>query len=105
MKFEFSERIRAILGNEKFEAMTGARDFVTTGKDLQFRLPKRAKNKINLIKIVETKDAFDTKLYDMVFYNFSPKSFKLDKVATESNILASSLLFKFTEITGLEVKL
>ena len=98
--FTVSEKIRAQLGGNKFVACTGAKDFVTRGFDLQFRLPKAKKDKINLVKIELVND-----VYSMSFYNFKPSKFLLEKVRVVEGVSVESLVEVFEAVTGYKTKI
>lgn len=98
MNLATSELILNILGGNKFLAMTGAKDLVTTGNDLHFKLPKKAKNKINMIKIV----ALDLKKFSVSFYEFVPTKFIINKVTT-LEISADELKASIESVTGLKL--
>lgn len=93
-----AEYILAALGGSRFMTMTGARGLVSQGENLVFTLPKRAKGKINKVK-VEYNKAADA--FDFTFYNFQPKSFKLDTVQKVDAVSVDSLQSVFSDVTGL----
>ena len=87
--------IKAQLGGAKFDAMTGAKNFITGGNDLTFTLP-RICNKIKHVKIVL--NAND--LYDVKFYNS-----KADVIVELSDVFGTDLQAVFTRHTGLDTHL
>lgn len=94
-----SSTIYAQLGGCKFEAMTGARGFVSGGRDLCFRLPKAAKNKINNVRIILDSD--DT--YTVEFGRIYKASYTI--INTHCNIYNDGLQSLFTAETGLDTHL
>jgi hypothetical protein len=102
MNLHTSEVILNLLGGSKFTAMTGAKNLATRGFDLQFTLPKRAKDKINMIKVeyVRATDSFK-----MCFYNYTPSKFSFDKVKEVEGLLAADLRNAFEANTGLVTSL
>lgn len=102
------------LGGSKFTAMTGAKEFVSDGNKLRFRIGKNA-SKAN--KVVITLDWDDT--YTMTFSKFTPYSCKLnhkdltfketqesDKIIAEyKGIYCDQLQEIFTQVTGMYTRL
>ncbi|WP_267436664.1 hypothetical protein [Erwinia psidii] len=89
------------LGSNKFLAMTGAKNLVSTEKGgLNFRLPSNFSNKgINLVCIsLEPCD-----MYTMKFYKIRGTSIKL--IDESTMIYADELKSIFTLITGLDTHL
>lgn len=89
------------LGGNKFLAMTGAKNLVSTEKGgLNFRLPNKFSNKgINLVCInLEPCD-----MYTMKFYKMRGTNIKL--VDESTMIYANELKSIFTLITGLDTYL
>jgi hypothetical protein len=87
--------IKAQLGGQKFVAMTGAKNFSTSGNDLTFTLWRTAK-KIKHVKIIL--NAND--LYDVKFYNSNA-----DAIIELSDVFATDLQTVFTRHTGLDTHL
>lgn len=93
--------IRHQLGGPRFEAMTGARDFMALSRGLQFRLPRAAKNGINGVRI--TVNAQD--LYDLEFYAMRGTRCRRVDGHTTFGIGCEELRRVFTCATGLETSL
>jgi len=95
-----ASEILAQLGGNKFVAMTGAKNFGTTGRNLSFRLPARfAKNGINYVIITLRPD--DT--YDVEY----GKTVKYQKkvIHVSKGIYFDMLRRDFTDKTGLDTSL
>jgi hypothetical protein len=84
------------LGGQRFRVMTGARDFVNTGKGLQFRLPRIASNGIRYVRVELT----PADLYTVTFINA-----RLQTVLTREGVYADKLREVFTDATGLDTSL
>lgn len=97
-----SEYIRNVLGGNRFDAMTGAVEHATLGNDLQFRLKKAGKNKINLVKITMDKQK---DLFNIDFYQFNRTKFILNKVSSKTDVQVSDLRKVFEQETGLATSL
>lgn len=97
------------LGGNKFVAMTGVRDILTTETSLQFKLPRLTRNKINHVKI--TLNAND--LYDVTFGRVSNKKDKAfgvmmphyDEILKVDDVEVSNLRSVFELKTGLYTSL
>jgi len=88
------------LGGNKFKVMTGAKDFVSHGTSLTFRLPaKFAKNKSNYVTITLTPDD----LYRMEFCFY--RAMNLRTISKHEGLYADMLQSVFTEQTGLDTHL
>lgn len=98
-KFETSEMIRNALGGAKFEVMTGACEFVTRGFDLQFKLPRLTKNKINTVKVEQQDDG----TFTVCFYYI--KGFKFKKIDEVKGVVLNDLVQVFEDKTGLDTTL
>jgi hypothetical protein len=96
-----SETILIQLGGNRFRAMTGAKNFVTSGNNLRFSLPKAVRNRINMVEIVL--NASD--LYDVTFYQYKKTKFEVVEVSKFENIYADQLQSLFTSETGYETKI
>lgn len=88
------------LGGRRFQAMTGARNFVGSSDALMFSIPK-AKNGINKIKIVLT--PADT--YDVEGYRITRATVGFEPLARVEGIYADNLRRVFESITGLATSL
>ena len=101
------------LGGGRFSAMTGAKQFVSDGNKLRFRIGRNA-SKAN--KVVITLEADDT--YTMTFSKYTPYDVKIGKDGTlkerqESNIIIAEhkgvycdmLQDIFTQVTGMYTRL
>ena len=93
------------LGGNKFIAMTGAKDFLTGGNDITFKIGKNS-SKANMINIILDED--DT--YTMKFIKFTnfrmTKTFEFIEAKTEvlkevKGIYCDMLQDLFTQYTGL----
>ena len=95
---EIATIIRQQLGGNKFKVMTGAKDFVAISNGLQFKLPSR---QINLVQItLNTTDSYDIKFFKAVFSRNEVKTVK----AVEG-IYDDQLAEIFEETTGLRTSL
>ena len=94
-----SEAIFEALGNSKFLAMTGAREFMSGETYLSFKIPRC--NKINRVKIELCAD--DT--YTVTFFDLNMRSCTLLKRAEVKTVYVNQLKQVFTEHTGLVVSL
>lgn len=92
-----AKTILAQLGNNKFIAMTGARNFVGSQNNLSFTFPRT--NTINACSI--TLNSLD--LYDVEFYHIRKIQGIPQKTTIKSitNIYADQLQSTFTQATGL----
>jgi hypothetical protein len=90
------------LGGNRFVGMTGARNFISRGNSLTFKITK-ACNKITHVEIELTHS--DT--YRMVMYNcrHTKNGFKQQIVRDISPVYAGQLQGIFTEETGLYTRL
>lgn len=86
------------LGGNRFVTMTGARNLVTTGSGLSFRLPK-CLNGINCVKI--ELNALD--LYDIKFIRI--RGMNVKEVSGRDNIDVSNLKTEVEAATGLYLSL
>jgi hypothetical protein len=97
---QIAATIREQLGGRKFEAMTGAKDFMFGPKYLQFRLPANvARSGINIVKISLT----PADLYDVEYMKYSRLNFKT--IAVSEGLMAGDLRSDFTAKTGLDTSL
>jgi hypothetical protein len=95
-----AQTILSQLGGNKFSVMTGAKNFVSDGPALQFKLPTNfAAKKINFVRI--TLDPSDT--YTMKFFNF--RGLNLKEVESVSGVYNDQLKSIFTGVTGLDCSL
>lgn len=86
------------LGGNRFIAMTGAKNFVTGGRDATFRVGKNA-GKVTHVKI--KLNAAD--LYDVTFYNI--RGINMKTVDERENVYADRLEGVFAEVTGMSTRL
>lgn len=84
------------LGGNKFRAMTGARDLVTAGNGLQFRLPRFAGLRVRYVRIDLTADD----LYTVKTFDTNVK-----EIACAEGVYADRLRATFTALTGLDTSL
>jgi len=102
MSNEIANTIYAQLGGNRFSAMTGAKNLMSDGAALSFKLPRGAKDGINYVKIAL--DASDT--YTVTFSKIGrAPAFKAETVATVEMVYADSLRTLFTARTGLYTSL
>jgi hypothetical protein len=88
------------LGGNRFITMTGAKNFLTGGKDLTFRIPGNiTKNGVNVVKIVL--DPSDT--YTVTFSKL--RGIKLTPVSTHEDVYCDNLRDVFETNTGLRTSL
>lgn len=91
-----AKTILAQLGNNRFVAMTGAKNFIDYGNGLGFKLPANStKNRISHVKIIL--NGMDT--YDIEFLKI--RKFEVITVAAASDVYAENLHDVFEEHTGL----
>lgn len=88
------------LGGNRFSLMTGAKDILSDGNALQFKLPARFANQgINFVRIkLERNDT-----YTMEFYKF--RGLDLKAIETREMVYADELRAVFTAVTGLDCSL
>lgn len=92
----------AQLGGRRFSLMTGAKNYVSDGKTLQFDLP-RAKSGINRIRItLNPKD-----LYDIEYGRMTRKAGvpEYKKLGVEKDVYVEDLHKAFNSITGLRTRI
>lgn len=95
-----AEIILSQLGGNKFLAMTGAKNLISSGDDtLYFFIP--LSNGINRVSI--TLDVNDT--YRVTFSKYRPRKFDSVIVHTQGDVYADQLRAVFTNQTGLETSL
>ena len=88
------------LGSNRFRAMTGARDFVTSPKGIRFRV-LGTKNKSNMIEItLNGKD-----LYDIKFLKYTASRMTTNTVKAVNDVYAEDLVKVFERETGLYTSL
>jgi len=97
---EIARTIIEQLGGNKFLAMTGAKQMMSTGNGLQFKLPARfAAKGINCVQIELTEsDTYDVRFLKVAKFDFST-------VAESTGIYADQLRATFTSHTGLDTAL
>lgn len=91
-----ADTIRQQLGGQRFVAMTGARNFVSAGNALQFRLPRMTGVRVRYVRVELTSDD----LYNVSFYDTS-----LRVVSKATGVYADRLQAVFAEATGLDTHL
>lgn len=95
-----SKTILQQLGNNKFIAMTGAKNFIGSANTLSFQLPGRfAAKGINGVRIELKPD--DT--YTVTF--LKSKKYDLITISTHDNIYCDGLRELFERVTGLRTRL
>jgi hypothetical protein len=94
MANEIAANILSQLGGAKFKAMTGAKNFLSLERGLQFDLPKAGKNKANRIQIVLS----PTDLYTVAFYK--ARGLNCDLIASSHGLFADMLKGTFERATG-----
>ena len=102
MSNDIAATILQQLGGNKFRVMTGAKNFLSHGKEhaLSFKLPSRFASKgINYVKIIL--DATDT--YTVVFGKVLGYTYK--EIERYSDIYNDMLQSLFTRVTGLDTHL
>ena len=88
------------LGGNKFRAMTGARNFVSTPYSLLFKIPQTmTRNRISHVNIAL--NSMDT--YDVTFSNV--RGFKIKEISKHEGIYDNMLQPLFIEETGLNLYL
>ena len=90
--------ILAQLGGNRFSAMTGAKDFVTSGNNLSFKI---GKNTGKVTHVIIDLDAADT--YTVGFFNIRGASFKA--LSSHPMVYSENLRALFERVTGLRVSL
>lgn len=103
-----TQTILAQLGGNRFIAMTGAKNFVSSETGLSFQLPAHfAKKKIIGVRITLQPDD----LYRVEFFAKAKRdpilkvSVGVDLVEAYDGIYADTLRWLFTDVTGLETRL
>lgn len=89
------------LGNRRFIAMTGARDFVGDASSLTFCIGRGAMNKANAVRITLT-PADD---YTVEFFAFSSRTLNTRDCGKVSGVYAENLREVFTARTGFATSL
>jgi len=92
------------LGGNKFIAMTGAKNLVSDGQSLNFKLPNNfAKKGINFVKIT----LMPTDTYKMVFSKITWKGYvpTVKPIQEYTDVYNDQLQTLFTEATGLDTHL
>lgn len=89
------------LGGNRFLAMTGARDVVSTQDSIIFRLPRGARGGVN--SVVVRLNLNDT--YTVLFNRRTNMGVNVSLISSASNIYADQLRAVFTEHTGLHTSL
>ena len=95
---EIAQNILNQLGNGKFIAMTGAKNFVSKSNGLQFRLPRYSHTKINTVSVDLVND-----VYSLTFYNI--RGVKVKELDSVDGVYAEDLQRVFTNKTGLNTSL
>lgn len=98
---EIAQTIIQQLGNGRFVAFTGAKNFMAIENGVQFDLPRTrdfVKDGINRVTI--TLEPSDT--YKMVFSNYRPRKMVIDEVTSRNNVYCDQLQSIFTDVTGLD---
>lgn len=91
------------LGGSRFVAMTGARNIMSDGSALCFKLPQGfARDGINYVRI--TLEPSDTYTVRFTRIGRGP-SYRIEEVGSFRDIYVSELRELFTRITGLETSL
>lgn len=94
-----AQTILAQLGGGRFQAMTGARHFIDTGKGLTFQVPMTTtRNRCNAVRITLEND-----LYEVEFIRMS--KFSAKTLSKFENVYADRLQSIFTDQTGLDTHL
>ena len=86
------------LGGQRFQTMTGARDFVGDSDRLMFRLPRTKKGITHVAVCLASNDT-----YTLTFSRY--RDLTLTEVAKVSDVYAEQLQDIFTEHTGLDCHL
>ena len=100
MSKEIAKTILNQLGNNKFIAMTGAKNLVVLEKGLGFRLPRFAGLKINYVEIKV--NAMD--LYNVTFKQIK-RNFDVVTLKEQKDIFCENLKEVLTQETGLYTSL
>lgn len=98
-EMQIAQTILEQLGGNRFIAMTGAHNLVSGARALQFKLPRGARNGINLVRI----ELNCNDLYDMTFSKF--RNLNVEEIESAYDCEASQLQWLFTTATGLDTKL
>ncbi|OHV73354.1 hypothetical protein [Ensifer sp. LCM 4579] len=102
MSKEIAQPILAQLGGNRFLAMTGAKNLLSTGDGFQFDLPRGlARNKATKVRITLT--VADT--YTVEFFQWNARRLEMKPVGTVSDVYAEDLRRIFTAETGLDCTL
>ena len=98
-EMQAAQTIISQLGGDRFCAMTGAAQFVTSGNMLQFKIGRGAKNKATNVRV--TTEASDTYAVEFV----SIRGFSVKTISTHKMVHADQLRGVFTQQTGMEAGL
>jgi hypothetical protein len=85
------------LGGNKFIAMTGAKNFVGSDKELMFQLPTN-QSKGNKMRITLNADLYTVEVFKI-------RGVEVKTMASREMVYADQLRSVFTSITGLETSL
>lgn len=96
---EIAQTIIQQLGGRRFSVMTGAHTFIALESGLQFKLPRGAKNKANLVRITLT----PLDLYTVEFIKY--RNLEQKVISTHEMVYFDQLQELFTEQTGLDTHL
>lgn len=100
MEQSIAQIILQQLGGNRFKVMTGAKNFMTGGNDLHFRIPGNLTlNGINAVRI--TLDPSDT--YTVIFSKI--RGYNIKEIATFSDVYCDNLREIFENTTGLRTHL
>lgn len=100
MTNQIANEILNQLGNNKFIAMTGAKNFVASSDSLSFSI---GRNKTRCNRVVITLTPAD--VYTVEFWFVSVKTGKVSELAKVSGVYNDMLRAVFTEQTGLNTSL
>ena len=96
---DIAKAILEQLGGSRFSAMTGAKNFASGVRSLQFSLPRAQKNGANKVRIKLTRDD----LYTVEFWFL--RGAHLSRVSVHDMVYADQLRALFTRETGLDTSL
>ncbi|RVH56252.1 hypothetical protein CN213_16015 [Sinorhizobium meliloti] len=102
MSKEIAQTILAQLGGNRFLAMTGVKNLLSTGEGLQFDLPRGlARNKATKVRVTLT--VHDT--YSVEFFQWNARRLEMKPLGAVADVYAEDLRRVFTSETGLDCTL
>lgn len=95
---DIAKTILEQLGGSRFVIMTGAKNFVSGGKDLSFKIGRNDKGVTHVRIVLNSKD-----LYDVEYLKV--RGIKREVLSEENDLFFDNLQSSFTRNTGLDTHL